>query len=233
MAAKSKRRFVPKPFHGKEDISIPPFLGSMRYTWRMNLVALVIITTIMNVQAGCGRWVYVDNTDYLSDPIFDVNENEADQVLNSTENETDTAIVNASDDSNANIDADESNSNESLKPISDVSGQWYIELNDTNQLISIAYITVDQNGNVLNGMGNLSFALKTLPIMANGSIENDTIYMDVTNSDNGNTLSQTLYHLNMLIDDITMPTRFEGSYSVYQNQEFSGKGFVKAVRVKL
>ncbi|MGD0954404.1 MAG: hypothetical protein ABR985_18790 [Methanotrichaceae archaeon] len=80
------------------------------------LAALAVGVLCFNASAGCGRWVVRDNTDYLKDPLMDVNDP-------ATDAPNITATQGSAPEADVKTQSGASSSNTTPNP--DLSGKWY------------------------------------------------------------------------------------------------------------
>ena len=167
-------------------------------------LALVIALLASPAWAGCGRWVIRDDTDYLSDPDFDL------AVASSTGT---AASLNPEIKENA-VPKEEN--------IADLGGEWRVLLemkidgqDKQNALDLILIQTVDR----LQGYGTILDEGADLPATATGSISDDSVSLNVKQVEQDRD-----YRLELAI----IEERMEGSYKIYQDGSLAGSGNITA-----
>ena len=187
------------------------------------LAALVVGVLCFNASAGCGRWVVRDNTDYLQDPLVDMNNPTKDAPnLTATQNhfvEANQRTKSAANRSNA-------------KPKLDLSGKWYVKL-DSPANISADLILVqstdfaDDSKDRIQGYGNLKERTLVIPITGTGYLSNDTLDMALklgVGTGAGKSIEKYVLKLSMIKDTL------HGSYELYNSDALTGKGNATATR---
>jgi hypothetical protein len=172
--------------------------------------------------AGCGKWVIRENTDFLTDPIFD------DAVASSTGS---SATANADGTAKANNGTEENSEKaatgstavvQKKAPAVDLAGKWRVMLEksqaespaerNTERAIDLILI---QTGDRLQGYGTLLEGGSDIPATATGSISDGGISLDVK------LIQQKKdYRLDMAL----VKSKLEGSYELYELETLAEKG---------
>ena len=178
--------------------------------------------------AGCGKWVVRDNTDFLTDPLFDqavASSTGASATLNpdgtarqSIETENSSAIskpVNAA-------------AVEKKDPVMDLGGKWSVRLETANakqsakQSIGSALdLILIQTGERLQGYGTLVEGGMDIPATATGSISKDSVSLDVK-------LVKQKKDYKLDLDLVN--NKMEGNYELYESQKLEEDGNATASR---
>ncbi len=184
-------------------------------------MVLILATLSCPAYAGCGKWVIRDNTDFLTDPIFDdavvsstgssdtVNQDRTVKAKNETvENSEKTAIV------------------EKKTPTIDLAGKWRVMLEkssaEQNAGKAIDLILI-QTGDRLQGYGTLLEGGLDSPATATGSISDEGISLDVK------LIQQKKdYRLDMAL----VKSELLGSYELYAMEKLEENGNATASRSK-
>jgi hypothetical protein len=187
------------------------------------LAALLVGLLCFNASAGCGKWVVRDNTDYLKDPLMDVNDpaiiapNLA--VTQSSAPETDVKTQSGTSSSNA-------------VPKQDLSGKWHVMLNSTADtsadLILVQSTGLAEDGkDRVQGYGTLKGKGLAIPITGTGFLSNDTLDMDLKQGFSaGASKSNEKYVLSLSLIKGTL----YGSYELYNSDALTEKGNATATR---
>jgi len=174
--------------------------------------------------AGCGKWVVRDNTDFLTDPIFD------DAVSSSTGNSATVnpdGTVKAKNEMVENSEKVSTNNNiiaEKKAPTIDLAGKWKVRLEksqaeqNTGKAIDLILI---QTGDRLQGYGTLLEGGSDIPATATGSISEEGISLDVKLSK-----QKKDYRLDMAL----VSSKLEGSYELYEMEKLAENGNATASR---
>ena len=187
------------------------------------LAVLLIGVLCFNASAGCGRWVVRDNTDYLQDPLMNVNDpaTDAPNLTAAQGNFAKSDGTNQSDTIRANA-----------KPKLDLSGKWYVKLNGTTNttanLILVQSTDLSEDGkDRIQGYGNLKADSLTIPITGTGLLSNDTLDMSLKlGSGSGASKSIEKYVLRLSMVKNTL----SGSYELYNSDASTEKGNAIATR---
>lgn len=182
-------------------------------------MVLILATLTCPAYAGCGKWVIRDNTDFLTDPIFDdalasstgssatLNPDGTAKAKNETvENSEETAIV------------------EKKAPTIDLAGKWKVSLKkspaEQNEGKAIDLILI-QIGDRLQGYGTLLEGGLNSPATATGSISDEGISLDVK------LIQQKKdYRLDMAL----VKSELLGSYELYAMEKLAENGNATASR---
>lgn len=167
--------------------------------------------------AGCGKWVVRDNTDFLTDPIFD------DAVASSTGN---SATVNS--DSTPKEAKNETVENsekaavvEKKAPTIDLAGKWRVMLEKSPAEQNIIDLILIQTDDRLQGYGTLLKGGSDSPATATGSISDEGISLDIK------LIQQKKdYRLDLAL----VKSELEGSYEVYEMEKLAENGNATASR---
>ena len=176
--------------------------------------------------AGCGKWVVRDNTDFLTDPLFDqavASSTGASATLNpdgtakpsvETETENNSAIsksVNAA-------------AVEKKDPVVDLGGKWSVRLEAANaeqSKGSALDLILIQTGERLQGYGTLVDGGSDIPATATGSISKDSVSLDVK-------LVKQKKDYKLDLDLVN--NKMEGNYELYESQTLEEDGNATASR---
>jgi hypothetical protein len=189
---------------------------------RQLIVCMVLILAMLASPAfaGCGKWVIRDNTDFLTDPIFD------DAVASSTG-----ISANVNPDGTPKETKNETVENsekvvvaEKKAPTIDLAGKWKVSLEkspaeqNTGKAIDLILI---QTGDRLQGYGTLLEGGSDIPATATGSISDEGISLDVK------LIQQKKdYRLDMAL----VSSELEGSYELYEMEKLAENGNATASR---
>ena len=189
-------------------------------------ICIILILSLLTIPAfgGCGKWVIRDNTDFLTDPVFDqavasstgsnatVNPDGTPKVKNNTDDASAT-------DSSAGKAADENNPD-----AIDIAGKWRIDLEkgqgSQNASKSLDLILI-QTGDRLQGYGTVIEDGADIPATATGTISKDDVSLDVKL-----TQQKKDYRLDMSL----IKSDLLGSYELYDMESLSENGNVTARR---
>jgi hypothetical protein len=195
-----------------------------RMSYKAAILAVLVVGVLcFNASAGCGRWVVRDNTDYLKDPLMDMNDPVPDAPnLTATQG----SLVEA--DEKTQSDASRSNA----KPNPDLSGKWYVKLNSSANtsadLILVQSANSAEDGkDRVQGYGNLKGNGLAIPITGTGFLSNDTLDMALKlGFGTGASKSIEKYVLKLSMVKGTL----YGSYELYNSDVLTGKGNATATR---
>jgi hypothetical protein len=175
--------------------------------------------------AGCGKWVVRDNTDFLTDPLFDqavASSTGSSATLNpdgtakqSTEVEKENTSVTSTVSSAAAV--------EKKDLAIDLGGKWRVMLEDTleqNKGTAIDLILI-QTGERLQGYGTLIGSGSDIPATATGSILDGSVSLDVKL-----VKQKKDYKLDMALVD----NKMEGNYELYESEKLAEDGNATASR---
>ena len=177
------------------------------------IVCTVLILALLTgpAFAGCGKWVIRDNTDFLTDPIFD------DAVASSTG-------INAAlnpdgtpkEAKNETVENSEKVAVAKKKaPTIDLAGKWKVSLEKSPAEQNTIDLILIQTGDRLQGYGTLFEGGFDSPATATGSITDDGISLDVK------LIQQKKdYRLDMAL----VKSELEGSYDLYEMEKLAEKG---------
>ena len=187
------------------------------------LAALAVGVLCFNASAGCGRWVVRDNTDYLKDPLMDVNDP-------ATDAPNLTATQGSAPEADVKTQSGASSSNTTPNP--DLSGKWYVKLNSAANT-SIDLFLVQSTGlaedgkDQVQGYGNLKGNGSPIPITGTGSFSNDTLDMALKlGFGAGASKSNEKYVMRLSMIKGTL----YGNYDLYNSDVLTGKGNATATR---
>jgi len=198
-------------------------------TLKSQIIACICIILIVSLSSspafgGCGKWVIRDNTDFLTDPVFD-QAVASSTGSNATVNpdgtpKTDNKAKEASaEDASASKAAD----GKDADPM-DLAGKWRIDLkngqSEQNGAKSLDLILI-QTGDRLQGYGTVIEDGADIPATATGTISKDDVSLDVKL-----TQQKKDYRLDMSLikSDLT------GSYELYDMESLSENGNATARR---
>lgn len=190
------------------------------------LAALVVGVLCSNASAGCGRWVVRDNTDYLKDPLMDMND-----PVTDAPNLTTTQVSAPEADKKAGSEPSSSNA----MPNPDLSGKWYLKLNSSANtsadLILVQSTSLAEDGkDRIQGYGNLKGNGLAIPITGTGFLSNDTLDMALKpGSGTGTGKSNEKYVLSLS----TIKGTLCGSYELYNSETLTEKGNATATRSRV
>ena len=175
--------------------------------------------------AGCGKWVVRDNTDFLTDPLFDqavASSTGASATLNpdgtarqSIETENSSAI---SKPVNAAVAV------EKKDPVMDLGGKWSVRLEAANaeqSKGSALDLILIQTGERLQGYGTLVDGGSDIPATATGSISKDSVSLDV---------KLVKQKKDYKLDLALVNNKMEGNYELYESQKLEEDGNATASR---
>jgi hypothetical protein len=176
--------------------------------------------------AGCGKWVVRDNTDFLTDPLFDqavASSTGSSATLNpdgtakqSTEKEKENTGVTSTVSSAATV--------EKKDPAIDLGGTWKVMLEkgtpDQNKGIALDLILI-QTGERLQGYGTLIDEGSDIPATATGSISEGSVSLDVKL-----VKQKKDYKLDMAL----VNNKMEGNYELYESEKLAEDGNATASR---
>ena len=177
--------------------------------------------------AGCGKWVVRDNTDFLTDPLFDqavASSTGSSATLNpdgtakqstetaEKENKSETPVV-----SNA-VAA------EKKDPAIDLGGKWRVMLEkgtlEQNKGIALDLILI-QTGERLQGYGTLIGSGSDIPATATGSISDGSVSLDV---------KLVKQKKDYKLDLALVNNKMEGNYELYESEKLEEDGNATASR---
>jgi hypothetical protein len=186
--------------------------------------ALVVGVLCFNASAGCGKWVIRDNTDFLKDPLMDVNDPVKDAPnLTATQG----SLVKADEKTPGDV------SSSNATPNLDLSGKWYVKLkgaanNTSAELILIQSTGLAEDGkDRVQGYGTLKRNGLATPITGTGFLSNDTLDMALKlGIGAGASKSNEKYVLRLSMIEGTL----NGNYELYNSDVLTGKGNATATR---
>jgi hypothetical protein len=177
--------------------------------------------------AGCGKWVVRDNTDFLTDPLFDqavASSTGSSATLNpdgtakqstetaEKENKSETPVV-----SNA-VAA------EKKDPVIDLGGKWRVMLEkgalEQNKGLALDLILI-QTGERLQGYGTLIGSGSDIPATATGSILDGSVSLDV---------KLVKQKKDYKLDLALVNNKMEGDYELYESEKLEEDGNATASR---
>ncbi|HNX39922.1 MAG TPA: hypothetical protein PKK11_05010 [Methanothrix sp.] len=193
-----------------------------------SILALVAVLLAGPAWAGCGKWVIRDNTDFLTDPIFD--EAVASSTGSSATANSDGSAVdsgsrekkNATESTDAAPNGGETAGSATLaeQAIPDINGKWSVTLEAGGAKKAIDLILI-QNKDRLQGYGTLEEGSSDTPATATGSVSDEAVSLIVKVSQ-----SKKDYHLEMALADDDM----QGSYELFSEQDLAESGNATASR---
>jgi hypothetical protein len=189
------------------------------------LCTVVIVALLANpAWAGCGKWVVRDNTDFLTDPLFDqavasstgtsatLNPDGTARQSQEKENKSETAAV-----SNAVA-------TEKKDPAIDLGGKWRIMLDkgatEQNRGTALDLILI-QTGERLQGYGTLIDEGSDITATATGSISEDSISLDV---------KLVKQKKDYKLDLALINNKMVGHYELYESEKLAADGNATASR---
>jgi hypothetical protein len=191
------------------------------------VLCTVLIMTLIAYPAwaGCGKWVVRDNTDFLTDPLFDqavASSTGSSATLNpdgtakqSTEVEKENTSVTSTVSSAAAV--------EKKDLAIDLGGKWRVMLEDTleqNKGTAIDLILI-QTGERLQGYGTLIGSGSDIPATATGSILDGSVSLDV---------KLVKQKKDYKLDLALVKNKMEGDYELYESEMLTGDGNATASR---
>ncbi len=190
------------------------------------LAALVVGVLCANASAGCGRWVVRDSTDYLKDPLMEVNDP-------STDAPNLTAMQSVPAEAGKRVQSDPSSSSHTPNP--DLSGKWDVKLNSpANTSVALFLIqSADQAGEGIDrvqGYGNLKGNGSEISITGTGDLSNNTLDMDLKlgfGAGAGKSIERYVLRLSKDKEGVLY-----GSYELYKSDVLTGKGNATATRIR-
>ena len=178
--------------------------------------------------AGCGKWVVRDNTDFLTDPLFD-------QAVASSTGAS--ATLNPDGTARQSIETENSSATskpanvaavEKKDPVMDLGGKWSVRLETANakqsakQSIGSALdLILIQTGERLQGYGTLVEGGMDIPATATGSISKDSVSLDV---------KLVKQKKDYKLDLSLINNKMEGNYELYESQTLEEDGNATASR---
>ena len=191
---------------------------------------IVCITLILSLLAspafgGCGKWVVRDNTDFLTDPVFD-QAVASSTGSNATVNSDGTPIAkNETKEADTTESTSSTTANKNEADAIDLSGKWRINLVNGQGAEQNAGKALDliliQTGDRLQGYGTILEDGIDIPATATGTISEDGINLDVKM-----TQQKKDYRLDMSL----VKSELEGSYELYDMETLSENGNATASR---
>ena len=185
--------------------------------------ALILSLLASPAFGGCGKWVVRDNTDFLTDPVFD-QAVASSTGSNATVNSDGTPIA-----KNETKKADRTESTSSTTADKneaeaiDLAGKWRINLVNGQGAEQNAGKALDliliQTGDRLQGYGTILEDGIDIPATATGTISEDGINLDVK-------MAKKDYRLDMSL----VKSELEGSYELYDSETLSENGNATASR---
>jgi len=186
-------------------------------------MAMILAMLACPANAGCGKWVIRDNTDFLKDSIFD------DAVASSTGS---TATLNPDGTAKAKNETVENGEkaaaeNVAVKkkvPALDLAGKWSVMLKKSPSEQNKINLILIQAGDRLQGYGTLLGGGSDTPATATGSISDEGVSLDIK-------LVQQKkdYRLDMTL----VKSKLEGSYELYAMEKLEENGNATASRSNL
>jgi hypothetical protein len=193
----------------------------MRYK-TIILAFLILGALCSNASAGCGKWV-PRATDYLQDPLMDMNEPASNAPIPST------SQGNAAD---SNIESQAAATSTNAAPKMDISGKWSFKLNGSaNSSADVILIQsasfADDGKDRIQGYGNINENSLIIPLTATGSLSNDTLDLELKpGASDGASKLDKKYVLKMtLVKKVLL-----GRYEIYSSDVLSGNGNATATR---
>ncbi len=179
--------------------------------------------------AGCGKWVIRDNTDYLTDPLFDqavasstgpsatLNPDGTPKESSETEKGTEEK-VNEKEPVSSAVTA------ETKAPAIDLGGKWKVLLDkdgeEQNKGSALDLILI-QTGDRLQGYGTLLDGGSDVTATATGSISEDSVNLDVKLRE-----QKKDYRLDLAL----VNSKMEGNYELYESEKLAENGNATASR---
>jgi hypothetical protein len=177
--------------------------------------------------AGCGKWVVRDNTDFLTDPLFD-------QAVASSTGAS--ATLNPDGTAKPSVETETENSSaistpvnaavavEKKDPVVDLGGKWSLRLEAANaeqSKGSALDLILIQTGERLQGYGTLVDGGSDIPATATGSISKDSVSLDV---------KLVKQKKDYKLDLALVNNKMEGNYELYESQKLEEDGNATASR---
>jgi hypothetical protein len=186
-------------------------------------IALILSLLASPAFGGCGKWVVRDNTDFLTDPIFD-QAVASSTGSNATVNSDGTPIVKnetkEADATEGTSAAADQNEAEAI----DLAGKWRINLvngqAEQNAGKALDLILI-QTGDRLQGYGTILEDGIDIPATATGTISKEGVNLDVKM-----TQQKKDYRLDMSL----VKSELEGSYELYDKETLAENGNATASR---
>lgn len=204
-------------------------------------MALIVVLLASPAWAGCGKWVIRDNTDYLSDPDFDLavtssTGSTATQNPDGTSiNKIETKAKKAEESNNDTNDEKSSGADgkdidkaiDKKDPAIDLGGDWKVLLDmiidGENKQRALDLILIQANDR-LQGYGTVLDGGADLPATAIGYISDDHVNLTVFLVD-----QKEEYKLDLaMVED-----RLVGSYQIHENETLTGSGNATASKMVL
>ena len=204
-------------------------------------MALIAALLASPAWAGCGKWVIRDNTDYLSDPDFDLAVTSS-TGSTATQNPDGTSINKSetkskkAEESNKDVNDEKASGTDGISidkaidkkdPAIDLGGDWNVLLEMTidgeNKQRALDLILIQTNDR-LQGYGTVLEGGEDLPAAFTGYISDDHVNLTVFLVD-----QKKEYRLDLaMVED-----RLDGSYQIHENETLTGSGNATASRVGL
>ena len=182
------------------------------------IVCTVLILSMLAYPAfaGCGKWVIRDNTDFLTDPIFE------EAMASSTGS---SATVNPDGTARAKNETIETSEKvaiaEKKAPAIDLAGKWRVMLGKSPAEQNTIDLILIQNGDRLQGYGTLLEGGSDIPATATGSISDKGMSLDVKLRS-----QKKDYRLDMAL----VKSELLGSYELYAMEKLAENGNATASR---
>ena len=188
-------------------------------------IALILLLLASPAFGGCGKWVVRDNTDFLTDPVFD-QAVASSTGKNATVNSDGTPIAkNETKQADTTVSTSSATADKNEEDAIDLAGKWRINLVNGQGAEQNAGKALDliliQTGDRLQGYGTILEDGIDIPATATGTISEDGINLDVKM-----TQQKKDYRLDMSL----VKSELEGSYELYDMETLSENGNATASR---
>jgi hypothetical protein len=185
--------------------------------------ALILSLLASPAFGGCGKWVVRDNTDFLTDPVFD-QAVASSTGSNATVNSDSTPIAkNETKEADTTVSTSSTTANKNEADAIDLAGKWRINLVNGQGAGQNAGKALDliliQTGDRLQGYGTILEDGIDIPATATGTISEEGINLDVK-------MAKKDYRLDMSL----VKSELEGSYELYDMETLSENGNATARR---
>lgn len=192
------------------------------------VICTVLIMTLIAYPAwaGCGKWVVRDNTDFLTDPLFDqavASSTGSSATLNPDGTAKQSQVMENKSVTSTTPTVSSAAAVEKKDLAIDLGGKWRVMLEDTleqNKGTAIDLILI-QTGERLQGYGTLIGSGSDIPATATGSILDGSVSLDV---------KLVKQKKDYKLDLALVKNKMEGDYELYESEMLTGDGNATASR---
>jgi hypothetical protein len=178
-----------------------------------SLLLLAILLSDL-ASPGCGRWVVRENTDYLADPLFSVNDPAPQDIANTSEEKNSTGLEQA-----------ETSTVLRAEPLADLDGRWLVELNESDR--GSMELILTQSGDRLQGYGTLAGERGDVHATATGQLSSERVNLDVKVIEKSPGRETDHYLLTLALANWTL----SGQYEMRLGEMIKEKGKATASRL--